>query len=328
MKLKHLITYIIPVAALLSCSSAKTTQNDTDSTSNSDTLKNAVEFNADSALSFVKAQCDFGPRVPNTEAHRKCGEYLVAKLKATGANVIEQNMTLSAFDGTKLKAKNIIAEINPDSIDNRILLLAHWDCRPWADHDPDLSKHKEPVMGANDGASGVGVLLEMARLFATKNPKRGIDILLVDAEDWGDSDGEEDTWALGTQYWVAHKHRNDYKASFGILLDMVGASGANFAKEYYSSAYALNVVNDVWSVALKSGYGKFFSSQNGGGVTDDHVFINRGGIPCIDVIDFDADSDTGFYPGWHTTHDTFDVIDPATLKAVGQTLVNFIYGIE
>ena len=323
--LKHIIAFVIPAVALLGCSASKGNADSSDSTQPDSIQQNMIEFNQDSALAFVKAQCDFGPRVPNTDAHRRCGEYLVAKLRATGANVIEQNAKLKAFDGTVLNAKNIIAEINPDSADNRILLMAHWDCRPWADNDPDPTKRKEPVMGANDGASGVGVLLEMARLFSTKNPEIGIDILLVDAEDWGNSDGDEDSWALGTQYWVANRHRKNYQPAFGILLDMVGASGANFAKEYFSVAYAQSVVDNVWGVAQRAGYGNYFTQQSGGGITDDHVFINRGGIPCIDIIHFDANTGTGFYPDWHTTHDTFDVIDPATLKAVGQTLTNLIY---
>ncbi len=323
---KHIIACAFPIIALLGCSASKSNSSSSSESSEETEQQNVVEFNQDSALAFVKAQCDFGPRVPNTEAHRKCGSYLVAKLKATGANVIEQDMKLKAFDGTTLNAKNIIAEINPDSTENRILLLAHWDCRPWADNDPDPAKRKMPVMGANDGASGVGVLLEIARLCSVSNPGIGIDILLVDAEDWGNSDGDDEgSWALGTQYWVAHRHRPNYQPAFGILLDMVGASGANFAKEYFSMSYARGIVETVWNVAQQAGYASFFTQQNGGGITDDHVFINRGGIPCIDIIHYDAGSGTGFYPGWHTTHDTFDVIDPASLKAVGQTLTNLIY---
>lgn len=326
--LQLIVGLLLPLLAAISCSSAKKNADHAAGDSpvaTDEAPAEAVQFNADSAYSFVRAQCDFGPRVPNTDAHRRCGDFLVERLKRSGANVIEQRASLTAFDGTRLNARNIIAEFNPDSTD-RILLLAHWDCRPWADNDADPANHRKPVMGANDGASGVGVLLELARLFAVQNPCRGIDILLVDAEDWGNHDADDEgSWALGTQYWISNPHRKGYRPQFGILLDMVGASGANFAKEYYSKAYAPSIVSDVWTMALKSGYGAYFSPDDGGGVTDDHVFINRAGIPCIDIIDHRTDSPTGFFDRWHTSGDTMECIDPSTLKAVGQTLTNLIY---
>ena len=321
-----LIAAILAMLSIAGCSSAKGGKADTnaaEAAADSTAATVAIQFSDDSALGFVKAQCDFGPRVPGTDAHRRCGDYLAAHMAACGANVINQHATLTAFDGTRLPARNIIAEFAPDS-SRRILLLAHWDCRPWADHDPDPARRKEPVMGANDAASGVAVLMELARVFATQAPPVGIDLLLVDAEDWGTSDNEE-SWALGTQYWAKNPHRKGYSPQFGILLDMVGAQGAQFAKEYFSEAYAPSVVRDVWTAALKSGYGNYFTSRSGGGVTDDHIFVNAAGIPCIDIIDYRTDAESGFFPGWHTTADTPDCIDPSTLKAVGQTLVNLIY---
>ena len=159
-----------------------------------------VEFDADSAYARVVEQCAFGPRVPGSEAHRRCGDYLAGRLRSYGAAVTEQRMTLTTFDGTEINCRNIIGEYNPDA-SKRLLLLAHWDCRPWADNDPDPARRREPVPGANDGASGVAVLLEVARQLSVNAPKIGVDILLTDAEDWGDSGaGNEDTWALGTQY--------------------------------------------------------------------------------------------------------------------------------
>lgn len=285
-----------------------------------------VNFNGDSAYYYVKAQCDFGPRVPNTKAHSLTAEYLANELKRHGANVIVQEAKLNAFDGTILNAKNIIGEYNPQAT-QRILLLAHWDSRPWADNDPDKSKHKQSVMGANDGASGVGVLLEIARLMNEKKPNVGVDILFVDAEDWGNSNGDnEDSWALGTQYWVQNKHKKDYKPMFGILLDMVGAKDAQFYKEYFSSRYAQQINNMVWETAAKTGYGNYFVDQQGGGITDDHIFINKDGIPCIDIIDQNSQgSNSGFFPQWHTTHDTMENISAETLKAVGQTVTQIVY---
>ena len=287
--------------------------------------KPAADFCADSARAFVVEQCAFGPRVPGSEAHRLCGDYLAGKLRQYGASVIEQRMSLTTFDGTMIPARNIIGEYNPDA-SRRLLLLAHWDCRPWADNDPDPARRRDPVPGANDGASGVAVLLEVARQLAAAKPSIGVDILLVDAEDWGDSGaGNDDTWALGTQYWTANPHRPGYRPMYGILLDMVGAGGAVFAREYFSTHYARGFVDEVWKTARAAGYGDYFVDTPGGAVTDDHLFVNRAGIPCIDIIDQTDATGTGFFRQWHTTADTPDIIDSASLKAVGQTVLNVIY---
>lgn len=321
-----LLAMVLSLVMLGSCSSTQKT-NESHGTAATDTFTQVMDFNSDSAYSFVKAQCDFGERVPNTEAHRRCGDYLIEKLQQYGANIIVQSPILTAFDGTKLKSRNIIGEFAPDA-SRRILLMAHWDCRPWADSDPDPKNHKKPVMGANDGASGVGVLLEIARLIQEKQPNVGIDILFADAEDWGDNSGSgdtENTWALGTQYWAANPHRMGYKPIFGILLDMVGAKGSKFYHEAYSKYYAPAVLKEVWNMAERSGYSDYFMQGEGGAITDDHVFVNRIGIPTIDIIAMDKTSANGFFPYWHTVNDTMENIDPAVLKAVGQTLTNLIY---
>ena len=172
-------------------------------------------------------------------------------------------------------------------------------------------------------------VLEVSRQLASRLPSIGVDILFVDAEDWGDSGGgNDDTWALGTQYWVANPHRPGYRPMYGILLDMVGASGATFAREYFSMYYAQGIVDEVWRVAAEAGYDDYFIDGSGGAVTDDHVFVNRAGIPCIDIIDQKSDNGTGFFEQWHTTADTPDMIDTATLKAVGQTVLNVIYNFK
>ncbi len=284
----------------------------------------AVDFNADSAFAFVQRQCEFGPRVPETIGHAQCGEWIEAQLNRYCDKVVAQKARLTTFDGTPLNATNYIGIINPDA-KKRVLLVAHWDTRPWADADPDEAKRKSPVMGANDGASGVGVLLEMARVMQAKKPNVGVDILLVDAEDWG-SENDEESWALGTQYWAAHPHEKGYKPMYGILLDMVGAPDAQFYQEGFSLQSSPELVEKVWGIASDSGYSNHFKSMQYGAATDDHVFIIRGGIPCIDIIDMRPGSN-GFYPYWHTTGDTIDKIAPATLKAVGQTVANLIYGL-
>lgn len=321
-----ILLILFSTAIFMGCSSTgKSSENVKEQT---DAFTQVMDFNGDSAYNLVSAQCDFGPRVPNTVAHRRCGDFLINKLKSYGANVIVQSPILTAYDGTKLNAHNIIGEFAPEK-DRRILLLAHWDCRPWADSDPNPENHKNPVMGANDGASGVGVLLEIARLLQKKRPNLGVDIMFVDAEDWGDNSGtssdSEYTWALGTQYWVANPHRMGYRPIFGILLDMVGAVGSQFSQEYFSMQYAPAVVKEVWNMAERSGYGNYFIKRTGGAITDDHVFINRAGIPTIDIIAMDATSPNGFFPQWHTVDDTMEHIDRSTLKAVGQTITNLIY---
>lgn len=286
-------------------------------------------FDADSAYRFVENQVKFGPRVPNSSAHNACGDYLVAELGRFGAKVHQQSMTVMAYDGTPLSARNIIGVYNPEA-QKRILLFAHWDSRPYADQDPNPTKRKTPIDGADDGASGVGVLLEIARQLHQKTPKIGIDIIFFDAEDYGIpefvQEYKSDTWCLGSQFWAKNPHVPNYKADFGILLDMVGSKGAAFYKEYTSMRYAARYVDLVWNTARNLGYGKYFINADGGAITDDHYYVIIGrNIPCLDIINFDPDTDSGFGHYWHTVNDNLQVIDRETLKAVGQTVMEVIY---
>jgi glutaminyl-peptide cyclotransferase len=197
------------------------------------------EFNADSAYFFIEKQVAFGPRVPNTAPHRKAGEYFISTFKKYGATVTTQDFTATTFDNQKLNLRNIIATFYPEKT-KRILLAAHWDTRPFADKDSE--KRNAAFDGANDGASGVGVLLEIARVMSQQAaPDVGIDMILFDGEDWGEKDGEQGThplpnglaewWCLGSQYWSKNKHKPNYSAYYGILLDMVGGKNAQFARE-------------------------------------------------------------------------------------------------
>ena len=282
------------------------------------TASAVAQFDGNGALDLARQQCDFGPRVPGTPQHTKCAEWLTTTLQATCNTVIVQQANVKTGQGGMVGIKNIIGVINPEA-SQRLLLLAHWDTRPWADNDPDAANHSKPVMGANDGASGVAVLLQLARQLKEQGTTLGVDILLVDAEDMGITDVEE-SWGLGTQYWAAHPHVQGYKPLFGILLDMVGASDATFTREYYSLQNAGGFVDLVWKCAA----GSHFVNGSGGAVTDDHVFVNQAGIPCIDIIDMRSSGDTGFCPVWHTVNDTMDGISAATLAEVGQTLLNVI----
>lgn len=290
----------------------------------------APVFNADSAYEYIARQVAFGPRVPNTPEHDQCAEYLIAELKRHGAQVTAQKADVVAYDGTVLHATNIIGSYQPEN-PKRVLLFAHWDTRPWADNDPNPQKHRTPILGANDGASGVGVLLEIARLLHTQSPEIGIDLIFFDAEDYGtpqwDKEGRNDetTWCLGSQYWASNPHVEDYTARYGILLDMVGGRGARFYQEGFSREYAQGIVKKVWEKASSLGYLPYFAPDAGGYVTDDHYFVNKiARIPSIDIIPTDKEHQ-GFGPFWHTVQDNMDVIDKSTLKAVGQTVTEVIY---
>jgi Zn-dependent M28 family amino/carboxypeptidase len=287
-------------------------------------------FNEDSALAYVAKQIAFGPRVPNTKAHAQCADWLTATLRRFGHDVIVQKGQVYAYNNTLLNFKNIIGVWNPDAA-KRILLCAHWDSRPFADHDPDPAKRHQPVEGANDGASGVGVLLEVARQLQAKTPEVGVDIVLFDVEDYGPHqetpvENSNEQWGLGSQYWSKNPHKEGYSALYGILLDMVGASNAVFLQEGISMEYAGDIVKHVWTTANRIGYSGFFRFENGGYITDDHLFVNKyRNIPTIDIIHQDRSTESGFYPYWHTTGDTFDKIDKFTLKAVGQTVLTVVF---
>ena len=292
----------------------------------------SIQFSADSAYAFCAAQCQYGPRTMNSEAHEKCGEWIVEKFKQYGCDVELQKADLKGYDGTILKSTNIIAKSKP-SDKPRILICAHWDSRPWADNDPDSANWHKPVMAANDGASGIAVMLEIARLLQQNDSANmAVDFICFDAEDWGtpqwtdESDG--DFWALGAQYWASHfspltSHPYDY----GILLDMVGGQSAKFYREYFSMKYARNIVEKVWQAASAAGYGSYFPAEDTGGVTDDHLPLNeKAGIPCIDIINHYPDCEqSSFGPTWHTINDDLQHIDKNTLQAVGQTLIQLIF---
>ena len=288
-------------------------------------------FNADTAYAYVKAQVDFGPRVNNSKAHDRCGEYLAKLLKKTTPEVVSQQGVAEAFDGTPLRFRNLIASYGPPG-NNRILLGAHWDSRPFADHDPDPARQNQWIDGANDGASGVGVLLEVARHLARKTPPVGVDIIFFDAEDYGPPESLQtsrstgDEWGLGSQYWAKNPHRPDYYARYGILLDMVGAADATFLMEGISMEYAPDIVRKVWDYGNQIGYSAYFLYQRGGYVTDDHYYVIRDRhIPMIDIIHLDPLTPNGMYKHWHTVDDNLEKIAPNTLKAVGQTLLTVIY---
>ena len=294
-------------------------------------LVETPDFKADSAYQYIAQQVAFGPRVPGSEASQNTLQFLVAKLKSYGWTVTEQPFTAFRYDGKKLQGTNIIAQFQP-AVAKRILLAAHWDARSIADK--DSVRKNEPIDAANDGASGVGVLLEIARnLHEAKNkPAVGVDIVLFDLEDHGEPDdytGEHkpNSWALGSQHWAANLVPANYKAYYGILLDMVGGKGAMFPHEGSSMQYAPGIVRSVWATAADLGYSNLFVDQDAFGISDDHTAVNEiAKIQMIDIIDLRA-SNGGFeFGSFHHTHaDNLANIDKSTLKAVGQTLLQVLY---
>ncbi len=288
-------------------------------------------FNADSAYAFVKAQTDFGPRVPGSSAHAECAQWLVATFKKYTPYVEYQEFRSRAYNNKTLSGKNIIASFNPEAR-ARIMLSAHWDSRPYADHDPDPAFHRTPIDGANDGASGVGVLIEIARLLHARQPPVGVDIVLFDLEDYGppqdsQNEGNNEAWGLGSQYWSKNPHKTNYHARFVILLDMVGAKDARFLQEGFSMHFAPDKVKKVWDVAHRLGYQEYFINKQGGYINDDHYFINDiRNIPAIDIIHLDPASSNGsFFEYWHTMGDSIDKIDKTTLRVVGDVVLTVVF---
>ena len=291
------------------------------------------DFNSDSAYFFVEKQVKFGLRIPNSRSHYEAGDFLVSQFSKYGATVIEQEFVAITFDNQKLNLRNIIASFYPEA-KKRILLAAHWDTRPFADK--DTQNRKASLDGANDGASGVGVLLEIGRVLSQSDSLSvGVDIILFDGEDWGERDGDpsnislpkglESWWCLGSQYWSKNKHRKNYSASYGILLDMVGTRRSQFFREGASMTYAPKIVNKVWTMAGRIGYSDYFVNQDVPAITDDHIYVNQlAKIPMIDIVHYQAG--IGFFGDYHHTQkDNMTIINKETLKAVGATLLHVIY---
>jgi len=318
-------SYILFVLIISSCSQKK----DKEIKTKAEKINVIVpKFNADSAYSFIQKQVDFGPRVISSESWRKCSRYLEKKLLSYNANVLVQKTQVTTYDNKKHELNNIIASYLPN-LNNRIALFAHWDSRHIADH--DTVNKEAPILGANDGGSGVGVLLEIARNLNIQTPSIGVDIILFDAEDYGQPENSKhpvmnNSWCLGSQYWSKNPHKKEYFAKYGILLDMVGAQGATFRHEGISNFYAQNILEKVWSKAHEIGYSNYFVYQKSAEIMDDHYYVNSiAGIPTIDIIEFDPFTKTNFNKHWHTHKDNMDNISKETLKAVGETVINVLY---
>lgn len=325
---------VLYVAVLLSFGLCATSCDSKTSTNSSSTEAAVTKgtFSGDSALQFIKDQLAFGPRVPGSDAHNECADYIVAKLKEYDADtVIEQLGTVMLFNNDVVPMRNILGRYNTDK-SKRILLVAHYDTRPWADQEPNEADRLKPIPGANDGASGVAVLLEMARNFAMKKPDVAVDLLFVDLEDSGNTGGfgnNNDTWGLGTQAWVKgnrYRTNGEVMPSYGILFDMVGGKNARFHREYFSQKHARSVTDRIWSEAAALKLDDIFVDEVGNfAVVDDHIFLTNGGIPTCDIIESVHPETETFPPYWHTQQDDISNISKNTLLAVGKTALNVIY---
>lgn len=276
---------------------------------------NAPRFDGAAAYQLVRKQLSFGPRIPGTEAHRRQAEWMREYLAARADTLIVQRFEHLTVDGETIELVNVFARFNPDA-GQPILFLAHWDTRPAADQAHDPEGRKAPVPGANDGASGTAVLLQLAEMLAESPPPRAVDILLVDGEDYGDFSLGQDVF-LGSRHFAANMPAG-YDPDFGVLLDMVGDRDLEIYVEGNSNRLAPGVVDRVWRVAARLGFGDVFHKEVRHTVNDDHIPLNEAGIPTINIIDFD-------YPYWHTPEDTADKVSASSLGVVGTVMARLAY---
>ena len=315
MKLKYIF-------GLLFCVSLFSCKKEIEKVPQENTKVKIPAFSSQSAYDLVKAQVDMGPRAPGTPGAKTAIKWMRSKLKSYGWQTIDQTFEATVFKDIKVKGTNIIGRYKPE-VKERVLLCAHWDSRLIAEK--DSTRQDEPILGANDGGSGVGVLLEIARVISENPIPMGVDIVFFDVEDQGENnDPTGRSWGLGSQHWAKNLHEKPYEVKYGILLDMVGAPDAEFPKEGYSMQRAAPIVNKVWGLAKKLNKQNYFVDRPlGGNITDDHYFIMEyARIPVIDIIHH---KNKGFMKEHHTHDDDMDAIDKKTLGAVGQVVLSTIY---
>lgn len=310
---------LFPIALLFSCSDREPGLQFTEQG------REVPPFSSDNAYSIVEEQLAFGPRVPGTDAQREAVEYIRNHFRNTaGQKAVYVQQFEQEIYGESLPFFNILASFGTGHRD-RILLAAHWDSRPRADKDPEETGL--PIPGADDGASGTAVLMELANIFSNYDLPIGVDIILFDGEDYGE-EGDLENYFIGSRYWSHNPPVPGYKPRFGILLDMVGGTGAVFPKERHSIEFAPMLVDEIWSIAAEKGYDYLFRDEQGGRIADDHVIVEQNtGIPMINIIHhrLNESGSIEFPPYWHTRADDIDIIDRKVLQAVGEVLLELIY---
>ena len=272
-------------------------------------------FDGAAALEYARAQVAFGPRVPGTEAARRTGDWLVARMRERADTVIVQSWTHRTRDGAALPMRNIFAQIRP-ALAERVLYVAHWDTRPVSDHEYERELREKPSVGANDGASGVAMLLALADALKQVPPAVGVDILFVDGEDYGEFGPDVDV-VIGSTYFASNLPIPGYRPAYGVVWDMIGDRDLRIQQEGHSLHNAPEVVERVWTRAASLGYSRHFVPSRGHQVMDDHVPLQRLGWRVINVIDLD-------YPYHHTTADTIDKLSAESLRIVGEVALALV----
>ena len=286
------------------------------------------EFSADSAYTYVEKQLSFGNRIPGSNSWERCATWLTAQMGRFCDTVIVQDFRAVLWDGSAVPGKNIIGQLNPKA-DKRILLAAHWDSRQWADHDPAEANQHKPVPGANDGASGVAVLIEMARIMNAMPPTVGVDFILFDIEDQGGAEWsgihDETEWCKGSQHWAANRHMPFASYTYGMLFDMVGTHHPRFTKEGISRYFAPGLTDNLWAAAASLGHSNIFVDENTPEILDDHYFVNNiAHIPTVDIVQ--NSGTTSFFEHWHTVSDDINSVSKETLRIVANVAMKTVYG--
>jgi hypothetical protein len=279
-----------------------------------ETRKHVREFDGSSAFHYIQAQVAFGPRIPGTDAHRKMLAWLESLLRQRADTLIVQSWTHVTATGDSLPLTNFVARFNPAAT-KRLLFLAHYDSRPRADS-PTSTDSTKPVPGANDGASGVALLLGVADVFKRARPTIGVDLLFVDGEDYGDFTKTPDDVLMGSRYY-AKNQAPGAQPLYAVLFDLVADKDLQIFEEGNSLVGAPEVVELVWNTAKDLGYAGTFVASPKHTLIDDHLELQKVGIRAIDVVDFD-------YPSWHTIYDTIDKVSGASLQIVGDVAVELV----
>lgn len=327
--MKRLAFFAACLLLLAGCNNNPKVETKSDSPSIVDYTQVVVPvFSADSAFSYVEHQLSFGNRIPGSKGWQQCADWLAMQMRRWCDTVIVQEFKAELWDNSTVPGKNIIASFNPTA-EKRILLAAHWDSRAWADHDNNDDLHRNPVPGANDGASGVATLMEMARVMNSMRPSVGVDFIFFDVEDQGAAEWsgvyDQDTWCKGSQYWAQNRHVPYYTAIYGVLFDMVGTQNPRFTKEQISRNFAPGLTNKLWSAASALGYGNIFVNQETDPILDDHYYVNRlAGIPMVDIVQ--NSGTTSFFEHWHTTTDDLNAVSAESLRTVATVTMKTIYG--
>ncbi len=279
-----------------------------------DDTRARTAFDGESSLAYIQTQLDFGPRVPGTTGWQRTGDWIAEQMRQRADTVIEQRWTHVTESGDTIPMRNILARINPGARE-RVLYVAHWDTRPMSDGAGVPPEQRQlPVPGANDGASGVALLIGVADALRSTPPGVGVDLLFVDGEDYGSFGGEQRDVLIGSRHFASNLPEPDYRPLYGVVWDMIGDADLRIPQEGHSVRRAPEVVRLVWSTAAELGYGRYFVAELGPAVTDDHLPLLDAGLRVINVIDLD-------YPPHHTPHDTFDKVSARSMQVVGDVAV-------